>query len=339
MRRKQKKCTPMMSEMRAGFVGLAGLLATTLAAGLGGVATADEISVTQWGNSLYGAPFAVSIESGLFKQAGIDITGVIGSNGGGTSVRNILASDTPYGEVAMAAALAAARQGLDVVIVNSGTRTVAESTLVTMPNSSVSQLSDLVGQKIAITSPKSTSEMVFLMELADKKIDATKIERIASGGYTQGLTMLEQGAVAAAVLIEPLSILRADRYKTIARAKAILPAMTTSVGITTRAYAKAHPEKLKAVIAGRRLGVQAIYTDPVGASRMMAKQYNMDPVLAETAMNNMIPVRMWSEGGFNTVELNRIADGLKLVGEIDALPDWSKLIDKSFLAEDLQGEQ
>ena len=258
---------------------------------------ADEISVTQWGASLYGAPFAVAIENGSFKKAGIDITGVIGSGGGGTTVRNVLASDTPYGEVATGAALAAARQGLDVVIVNAATRTVAESSLVTMPGSEVKSLADLVGKKVAITSPKSSSEMIFLLELKEQGIDPGKIQRVASGGYTQGLTMLEQGAVAAAVLIEPLSITRKDRYRTVIRAQGLLPAMTTSVGITTRAFAKAHPEKLRAIIAGRRMGVDAIYADPVAASKLVAKAFNMDPALSEQAMANMIGPRMWSEGG------------------------------------------
>jgi NitT/TauT family transport system substrate-binding protein len=310
-----------------------------VAFGLAGKAQAEEISVTQWGASLYGAPFAVAIEDGGFKKAGIDITGIIGSAGGGTSVRNILASDTPYGEVATAAALAAARQGFDVVIVNGATRTVAESSLVTMPNSSVHTLTDLIGKKIAITSPKSTSEMVFLMELQAQGIDASKISRVVSGGYTQGLTMLEQGAVDAAVLIEPLSIIRKDKYRTVIRAKGLLPPMTTSVGITTREFAKAHPEKIRAIIAGRRLGVQAIYADPVAASKLVAKEFNMEPALAQQAMANMIEPHMWSEGSINLVELNRIADGLKLVGEISEMPDWTKLIDRSFLPADLQADQ
>jgi NitT/TauT family transport system substrate-binding protein len=300
---------------------------------------ADEISVTQWGASLYGAPFAVAIEQNDFKKSGIDITGIIGSGGGGTSVRNILASDTPYGEVATAAALAAARQGLDVVIVNAATRTVAESSLVTMPGSDVKNLSDLVGKKVAITSPKSTSEMILLLELQAQGIDLSKVQRVVSGGYTQGLTMLEQGAVAAAVLIEPLSIIRKNRYRTVIRANGLLPAMTTSVGITTRAFAKAHPEKLRAIIAGRRMGVQAIYADPVAAAKLVAKQFNMDPALAEQAMENMIAPRMWSEGEINLVELNRLADGLKLVGEINETPDWSTLIDRSFLPTDLSADK
>jgi len=298
-------------------------------------ARAEEISVTQWGNSLYGAPVAVAMENGDFRKAGIDITGIIGSAGGGTSVRNILASETPYGEVATAAALAAARQGLDIVIVNAGARTVAESSLVTMPDSEIKSLGDLVGKKVAITSPKSVSEMILLMELKDKGIDADKVQRVVSGGYTQGLTMLEQGAVSAAVLIEPLSIIRKDRYRTVVRARDLLPALTASVGITTRDFARAHPEKLKAIIQGRRLGVEAIYADPSGSSKLLAKAFNMDPALAEEAMQNMIGPHMWSLGNFSVVELDRIGNGLKLVGDIDALPDWASLIDRSFLPADL----
>jgi NitT/TauT family transport system substrate-binding protein len=65
----------------------------------------------------------------------------------------------------------------------------------------------------------------------------------------------------------------------------------------------------------------------------------MDPALAQQAMANMIAPRMWSEGNIDTAELDRIAEGLKLVGEISEMPDWSKLIDRSFLPADLQGDK
>jgi NitT/TauT family transport system substrate-binding protein len=123
------------------------------------------------------------------------------------------------------------------------------------------------------------------------------------------------------------------------RAKGLIPPMTTSVGITTRAFARAHPEKLRAIIAGRRMGVQAIYADSVAAAKLVAKEFNMDPALAQQAMANMIAPHMWSEGEISLAELNRIADGLKLVGEISETPDWSKLIDRSFLPADLQTDQ
>ncbi len=314
---------------------LIALLMAALVLGRANSASALEISVTQWGASLYGAPFAVGMEEGDFQRAGFDLTGIIGSAGGGTTVRNVLASDIPYGEVATSAALAAARQGIDLVFVNAATHSVAESSLVTMPGSPVASLQDLVGRKVAITSPKSTSEMVLLMELKAKGIDAGQVQRVVSGGYTQGLTMLEQGAVAAAVLIEPLSILRADRYRAVVHARDILPPLTTSVGITTRAFALAHPEMLRAIIAGRRAAVRSIYADPVKAAGYVAKQFNMDPALARVAVANMIGPQMWTEGGFDLGELDRLADGLILIGEITARPDWTKLIDARFLPADI----
>jgi NitT/TauT family transport system substrate-binding protein len=304
-----------------------------------GPAQADEISVTQWGASLYGAPYAVAMEKGLFKQAGVDITGILGSGGGGTTVRNILASSTPYGEVAVSAALAAKAQGLDLVIVNVGTRSVAEASMVTMPDSGIKSVEDLVGKKVAITSPRSVSEMLFLLVLRAKGIDPGKITRVAAGGYVPGLTMLEKGAVSASVIIEPLSILRKEKYRTVYKAGDVLKPMTTSVGITTREFAKEHEDKLRAIIAGRRAGVQAIYRDPAEAGRILQKSYNLESDLATEAVNNMIAPQMWSEGEFNLAELDRMVDALKLTGEVKGDVDWSKLIDKSFLPADLQVKQ
>jgi len=314
-------------------VGFISLLASALAQA---PVLADEISVTQWGQSLYGAPFAVAMDKGLFKNAGIDITGIIGSGGGGTTVRNILASATPYGEVALPAALAAWREGLDLILVNVGTRTVAESTLVTMPNSDIKTINDLIGKKVAITSPKSSSEMIFLMELKAKGIDASQITRLAAGGYPSALTMLEQNAVSAAGLIEPLSIIRKDRYRTVLAAKDVLPPMTTSVGITTREFAKANPEKLRAIIAARRAAVEAIYAKPDEAAAILQKTWNFDPAIAREAIHNMLGPKMWSLGDFDRAELDRTVEGLRLIGEVKGEIDWAKVIDQSFLPADLQ---
>ena len=299
-------------------------------------AGADEISVTQWGQSLYGAPFAVGMDKGLFKQAGVDITGILGSGGGGTTVRNILASPTPYGEVALSAALAAAQQGLDIVIVNVGTRTVADSTLVTLPGSDIKTIQDLVGKKVAITSPKSSSEMLFLMELEQSGIDANKVSRVAAGGYPAALTMLEQGAVSAAALIEPLSIIRKDRYRTVVAAKDILRPMTTSVGITTRAFAKENGPKLRSLISGRRAAVEAMYKEPDATAEVWQRMWKFDPAIAKEAVHNMIGPKMWSLGGFDRAELDRAAAGLKLLGELKQNIDWNSLIDQSYLPADLQ---
>src|SRR5689334_9350453 len=79
-------------------------------------AHADEISVTHWGALMYGVPYAVALDKGYFKQEGVDITAILTSKGGGTTVRNVLQGGLPYGEVALSAAVAAIKEGIDIKI-------------------------------------------------------------------------------------------------------------------------------------------------------------------------------------------------------------------------------
>jgi len=120
--------------------------------------------------------------------------------------------------------------------------------------------------------------------------------------------------------------------------KDVLPPMTTSVGITTRVYAQANPGKLRAIIAGRRAAVEAIYASPNETAAVLQKMWKFEPQIAKEAVDNMIGPRMWSLGNFDRAELDRVADGLRLIGEVKDDVQWSKLIDQSFLPADLQSK-
>lgn len=73
----------------------AGLLATFAA-----TSHPEEIAVGNYGVSANGMPFGVALMKGYFKDEGLNITGLISSAGGGTSLRNMLAGGgVPYGEV------------------------------------------------------------------------------------------------------------------------------------------------------------------------------------------------------------------------------------------------
>ena len=87
---------------------------------------AETITVTHWGSAFYGAPYAVAMEKGFFNKYGVDITGVLTSQGGGTSVRNTLAGDLPYGEVALSAAVEAINNGVPLRIIGSGVQSIAD---------------------------------------------------------------------------------------------------------------------------------------------------------------------------------------------------------------------
>ena len=164
-------------------------------------AVAEQITVTHWGVLMYGAPYAIAIEKGYYKEAGLDIDGVLTSKGGGTTMRNVMASSLPYGEVALSAALAAMKQGIDLKIIHTGVRTAGEILWVTMPDSGISSVKDLAGKKVAFTSPKSVTDMLLTM-VSDKH--GIKSETVAAGGIGAGLTMVEQKAVVAAPVMDPI---------------------------------------------------------------------------------------------------------------------------------------
>jgi NitT/TauT family transport system substrate-binding protein len=300
-------------------------------------AKAEEISVTHWGVLMYGAPYAVAMEKGLFKQAGIDITGILTSKGGGTTMRNVLAGGLPYGEVALSAVVAAAREGIDVRIVNSGVQTVADILWVTMPNSDIKTVHDLVGKKMSITSPKSVTDMLTIMVLEKSGIPLDKVERPALGGIGAGLTALESGAVQAAAMLDPIWSARKDKYRPVFFTKDILGSMTQTVGVTTAEFARKEPQKLRAIIAGRRAGVDYLYANPKESAAIFAQVYNLKPEVAETAINNMVQLQYWSRGNFDIKGMNEFIRGLKIIGEVQGEVDWDRLIDRSFLPADLRG--
>ena len=95
-----------------------GLLWVAFALCVASPSGAVELVVSQYGRVTATLPWAVAQEKGYFADEGLKIDKIISGGGGGTTLRNMLASDLPYGEVATSAALAAIRSGIELVIVN-----------------------------------------------------------------------------------------------------------------------------------------------------------------------------------------------------------------------------
>ena len=75
------------------------------------IAHADQIVVSHYEAQFFGTPYAIAEAKGYFADAGLKDVKILGSSGGGTSVRNLLASGAIYAEVALAAAVSAIREG------------------------------------------------------------------------------------------------------------------------------------------------------------------------------------------------------------------------------------
>jgi NitT/TauT family transport system substrate-binding protein len=164
---------------------------------------AAELVVSLWGLGMYGAPMGVALERGFFKEQGIDVTSISGSTGGGTTVRNMLASDVPYGEVAVAAVVAAVQQGIKLTIVNGGVISLEDMVWITRPDSPIKSIQDLKGKTLAYSQPKSVTDMVSILVLEKAGIFGD-VKRVAIGGVSNGLVALREGAVDVAFIFEPL---------------------------------------------------------------------------------------------------------------------------------------
>ena len=288
----------------------------------------EQVTVTHWGVLMYGAPYAVAIEKGYYKEQGLDIDGVLTSKGGGTTMRNVMASPLPYGEVSLAAAVAAISQGIKLKIVHTGVRTAGEILWVVNPDSPVKSVKDLAGQKVAITSPKSVTEMLLIL-VGDK--NGVKPERIAAGGIGSGLTMLEQKGVVAAPVMDPVWSKVAGKFKPLFFVKDELPPVVQTVGVTTEDYAAANPEKLRKLIAARRKGVEFIGKNPEEAARIVAKMYNLEEGIALASIRNLLAIDYWSGGAFEYEGMDNMIRGLQVIGEASGAMDWKAHVDESFL--------
>jgi NitT/TauT family transport system substrate-binding protein len=216
--------------------------------------------------------------------------------------------------------------------------TVADLLWVTKPDAPYNSIKDLKGKKIGYSRPGSVTNMLILMALQSAGMSPDDVELVATGGSGSTLTAVLQGAVAAGWFAEPLWSKDKDEVKPVFWVKDVMPPnMVQTVGITTRDFAESHPDKIRAIIAARRKGVQYIYKHPDEAAKITAKAYDSDNVdLYKSVFHHFKKIHYWNEGAFDYKALDRMVRGLKIVGKIKHKVDWTKIVDQSFLPKDLQ---
>jgi NitT/TauT family transport system substrate-binding protein len=325
------------------FVRSAACLATLVA--LGAAAVAEEIEVGNYGIAANGMPYAVAMEKGYFKEEGADITGILSSQGGGTSMRNMIAGGVAYGEINPTAVVVAIRQGADLKIISDNVLTVAEFIWATKPESPIKSLKDLAGKKIGYTNPKSTSQALAILVAQAGGLKPDGAEYVKAGGFGEGVVALDLGSLDVAPIPEPLWSKYKTKYRALATASEILPALDNVVGVTTGKAAESRGDFLRAILRARRKAVDYMYAHPDEAGTIIAKAYNLEPEVARSAVRNLTSSRAktgepyWGPGDFHVEGMNRMIDAQKLVGAISGDVDWSKIIDTRFLPDDLKPKQ
>ncbi len=317
-------------------------LALMLALGLPSAAiAAEQIVVSNYGIAANGMPYAIAMEKGFFKEEGADVSGVLSSNGGGTTVRNMLGGNLAYGEIDLAGTVAAIQQGADLKIVSDNVLTVSEFVWATKPNSAIHTIQDFKGKKIGYTNPRSTSQALDVLLLEAAGLKAEDAELVKTGGFGESIVALNLGAIDAAAIADPVWSKNQKDFRVVVRAADALPPLCNVVGVSTGAAMSSKPDFIKAILRGRRKAVAYMYSNPDDAAAIVAKAYDLDPAVAKNAIHNLVApaksgVPYWGPGKIDLEGMNRMIRAQKLVGALTGDVDWTKIIDTRFLPDDLK---
>ena len=233
------------------------LLALTLL--VGHARAAEQIVVSNYGVAANGMPYAIAMEKGFFKQEGADVSGILSSSGGGTTVRNLLGGNLAYGEVDLAGTVAAIQQGAALKIISDNVLTVGEFVWAVKPNSPIRTLADFKGHKLGFTNPRSTSQALDILLLEAGGMQPTDAELVRTGGFGEQVVALGLGAIDVAALADPVWSKNKASLRQILRAADTLPPLCNVVGVTTVAAAAEKGDFIRAVLRGRRKAVEFMY--------------------------------------------------------------------------------
>jgi len=303
-------------------------------------AQAENIAVGNYGSSANGMPFAVALYKGFFKEEGADVTGIVASQGGGTSVRNAMAG-VAYGEANPGAIAVAIQQGADIKIVSDNVLTIAEFAWMVKKDSPIKTIKDLKGKKIGYTNPRSTSQALAILLLRKAGYKPEDAELVKTGGFGPMLAALDLDQIDVAAVTEPLWSKVKDKYRVLITGAEALPPLDNVVGMATGEAIRNRGDFIRAVIRARRRAVEFMIAHPDEAGDLVAKDFNITPEVARSAVRNLTTsftqgIPYWGNGQIHLDGMKRIIEVQKSVGAIEGDIDLSKMIDTQFLPNDIK---
>ena len=303
---------------------------------------AEQIVVSNYGIAANGMPYAIAMEKSFFKEEGADVTGILSSNGGGTTIRNLLGGNLNYGEVDLAGTVTAIEQGNDLRIISDNVLTVGEFVWAVKPDSPIKSLADFKGRKIGYTNPRSTSQALNVLLVQTIGLTQADVVPTKVGGFGEQVVALDIGAIDVATLADPVWSKNSAKLRTVVRATDALPPLCNVIGVATGKAIATHGDFLRAVLRARRRAVEFMYAHPDEAGDIVAKVYDLDPAVARQAVHNLVTmapgatIPYWGAGRFDIKGMDAMIAAQRGVGAYSGTPDWGKMIDRRFLADDLQ---
>jgi NitT/TauT family transport system substrate-binding protein len=308
-----------------------GFVAVLVLLSLVASARAESIHLSHFGEVMQSIPWAVALEQKLFEKSGVDVTDVISSQGGGTTIRNMLAGGLGFGASAAGATVTAIDAGLPVKIVGVDGDSLADILWVVPKASPLSTIKDVKGKKFGTTTPGGLTYVLAQLLLTKNGLDYADVTPVPLGTGA-GLSALDSGAVDTTYEYEPLFSRDEGKYRVLARVADIMPRVAIILLVASQDMIDKQPEKLRAIMLARKEAVDYVYAHPKEAADVAAtRMVGVDPGVVERAVARLAKDKYWSEGGFDSEAMRPLQQLLQLTGEAKGPIDFNAMTDQRFL--------
>jgi NitT/TauT family transport system substrate-binding protein len=111
--------------------------------------------------------------------------------------------------------------------------------------------------------------------------------------------------------------------------------------VTSTKIAQEKPDQLRAILAAHRQAVDFIAANRDEAATIAARVYKLDPAVMRAVIDGLLDntgsahAPFWGQGDLDPADLDAMVRALRLMGSPDADVDWRKIVDQSFLPDEL----
>ncbi len=331
----------------AGIVGMAAMSSGGLLAacgggqgggqGGGGPQTVQGLSVSHWPTLLYSVPWAVAIEQGYFEERDINLEEIVGSTGGGTTVRNVVTGGLPLGAVATPSAINAFNEGSALKVLAGAIANTADISFVTLPDRGIRSIEDVRGKRVAFSNPGSVTQGVAVLSLQEAGIEPSEVKLQAMGGLSEALTGLKEGAVDVAPLLLPSALTQKEEegLQTVFETTEYIDEFPQLVMIATAQTVQQEPELLRSLIEIYQQGIDFTLDNPQEAAAAWAQNSEVAEDAALGSLEAIDPSKYYSTA-LTADALNTVVEemeAIELLGPDDEV-DWEELLYQEFLPEE-----
>lgn len=280
-------------------------------------------------------PYLVGMSEGTFEKYGWNVGEVVGSSGGGTTVRNVVLGDLPVGEVATAAVIQAWINGAPIVPITGAVNSISDDVWVTRPDLKHDSPEDMAGRRVGYTNPAGGAHIIMALVL-DQVGLTDEVELVATGGVGEGLALLDAGDIDYAIHILPLYYASQDKYKIAFNAGEIVPSLTQTCIVVGRDFFERDKDLIERFLDARAETLELITSDiPLAAEAWAAALEGTEVSAAQETLETVDPSKAYQVRAYDSAGIQASLKGMGLVGLIDPEdpPSLEAIFDQSFIPE------